>query len=139
MPVLARYTIKTALVHLALALVIGLALAAQSVFQLPAFIATLRPVFLHLLIVGWLTQLIFGVATWMFPKYSKEQPRGNPQLGWTVYLLLNLGLILRAIGEPLIVLQPGSIGGPSLVISALLQVTAGWLFIITIWPRVKER
>lgn len=139
MPVLARYTIKTALVHLALALVIGLALAAQSVFQLPVFIATLRPVFLHLLIVGWLTQLIFGVATWMFPKYSKEQPRGNPQLGWIVYLSLNLGLVFRAIGEPLIALQPGSIGGPTLVISALLQVTAGWLFIITIWPRVKER
>ncbi len=136
MPTLARYTIKTALVHLALALLIGLALAAQPVFGLPLWIARLRPVFLHLLIVGWLTQLIIGVAHWMFPKYTKEHPRGDLRLGWAVYWLLNLGLGLRALGE---VLEPGSPGGGLLALSALFQVSAGWLFIASIWPRVKER
>jgi hypothetical protein len=30
-------------------------------------IAGMFPVYLHLLNFGWLTQLLFGVALWMFP------------------------------------------------------------------------
>jgi hypothetical protein len=34
------------------------------------------PVYLHLFMIGWVTQMIFGVAYWMFPRVSKENPRG---------------------------------------------------------------
>ncbi|MBE2272255.1 MAG: hypothetical protein IAE80_28730 [Anaerolinea sp.] len=136
MPLLARAYIKAGLLHFAAALVLGVLVAAQPQFQLsPA----LRPVYLHLLIVGWITQLIIGVAYWMFPKRSKDQPRGSIRLGWIVFALLNLGLILRAVGEPLHALQPGSFSGALLAVSAVLQVTAGWLFIANTWGRVKER
>ncbi|MCK6578126.1 MAG: cbb3-type cytochrome c oxidase subunit I [Anaerolineae bacterium] len=139
MPPLARYHIKTGLVYFAAALLLGVLLAAQPVFALPPQIAALRPVFLHLLIVGWVTQLIMGVVYWMFPKESKERPRGSPRLGWAVFLLLNGGLALRVIGEPLLIFQPGPAAGAALAVSAVLQTAAGWGFIANTWARIKER
>lgn len=139
MPALTRFYIKTALIAFVLALILGALLAAQPLLSLPPLIAALRPVFLHLLIVGWITQLIIGVAYWMFPKQSKEHPRGSAKMGWAVYALLNLGLALRTAAEPLSVIYPHSLAGAALAISAVLQVGAGWLFVINTWPRVKER
>ncbi|MBZ0304883.1 MAG: hypothetical protein K8I82_02325, partial [Anaerolineae bacterium] len=83
------------------------------------------------------TQLIFGVALWMFPKYSKEKPRGSENLAWTTYLFLNVGLLLRLIGEPLTALNYQT--GWMLAVSAVLQLIAGWVFVINTWGRVKER
>ncbi len=139
MPLLARWTIKTALIYFAIALLVGVLLVMQPVLGLVSWIAALRPVFLHLLIVGWITQLIMGVAYWMFPKYTKEKPRGNTYMGWLVFILLNLGLVIRAICEPLFALQPNSGVGVGLAAAAVLQVAAGWLFIANTWARVKER
>jgi len=139
MPRLARLYIKTGLLYFVIALLMALALAAQPVFNLPAGIAALRPVYLHLLMVGWVTQLIFGVVYWMFPKYSKEQPRRSEKLAWWVFGLLNAGLILRAVGEPLATLRPDMNAGWLLAISALLQLAAGWGFVFNTWSRVKER
>jgi hypothetical protein len=103
----------------------------------PSLGAFLWPTYLHLLVLGWLTQLIFGVAFWMFPRYSAKEPHGNEWLGWTSYLLLNAGLILRAVGEPSLAL--GARTGWILVLAALLQLGAGWAFILNTWPRVKLR
>jgi cbb3-type cytochrome oxidase subunit 1 len=139
MPLLARWYIKTGLAHFAVALLIGLVLAVQPLLHLSSSLAVLRPVFLHLLIVGWITQLIIGVAYWMFPKQSREHPRGSIKVGWLVFALLNLGLILRGIGEPLFALNPDPSTGLLLAMSAVMQVVAGWLFIANTWTRVKER
>ncbi|MCZ7546968.1 MAG: cbb3-type cytochrome c oxidase subunit I [Anaerolineae bacterium] len=94
---------------------------------------------MHLLTVGWLTQLIIGVAYWMFPKYSKARPRGSERLGWATYALLNLGLALRAAGEPLMAAQPGANAGWLLAASAVLQMLAAWAFVANTWARVKSR
>jgi hypothetical protein len=70
MPVLIRWYLKAALIYLVAALGVGIVLAGQSVFNLPGFVRSLMPVYLHLFMVGWISQLIFGVVLWMFPKYS---------------------------------------------------------------------
>lgn len=139
MPLLARFYIKTGLGYFVAALAIALLLAAQPILQLPSGIHSLSPVYMHLLTIGWITQLIFGIAYWMFPKFSKEAPRGRLWLGWAVYLLLNSGLLLRAIAEPLTMLLADSGMGGLLVVSAILQLAAGWGFVINTWSRVKER
>ena len=77
MPRLTRYFIKTALVYLAVAVAIGLLLAARSTVDLPAELLALSPVYFHLFMVGWVMQLIFGMLFWMLPKYSRERPRGH--------------------------------------------------------------
>lgn len=139
MPTLTRWYLKTALLYLILALGLGMVLAARGVWPLPSFLNTLTPVYLHLFVVGWLTQLIFGMAFWMFPKASATRPRGDERLAWATYALLNIGLGLRAVSEGFATLEPQTLWGWWLALGAGLQWAAGLLFIYSIWPRVKER
>jgi len=139
MPLLTRLFIKSGLTYFIAALVTGLLLVARPLLALPPIVAGLSPVYFHLLMVGWVTQLILGVAHWMFPKYSREEPRGHLWLAWTTFVLLNTGLLLRVIAEPTRSVSSAPVWGWLLVLSALLQWLAGMAFVINLWPRVKER
>ena len=138
MPPLTRWFVKTSFVYLGLALIAGLLVALQSTLG-PSALGGLFPVYIHLFVLGWLTQLIFGVVFWMFPKYSAETPRGSERLGWWTYALLNLGLLLRAFAEPVNSIQPSLFSEWTLVLSATIQFLAGLLFVINSWGRVKEK
>jgi hypothetical protein len=134
MPTITRWLVKTSLVMLVAGLALGVYL------YLPgASVGGLFPLYLHLLTFGWLTQLIIGIALWMLPKYTLERPRGDERLNWLIYLCLNLGLVLRALFEPLPPTALPPWRGLGLVAAALLQWLAGMLFILQAWPRVKGR
>jgi len=135
----ARYFIRSALVYLPAAFVVGALVLLNQALALDSRLAALQPVFYHLLMVGWVTQLICGVALWMFPPYSREQPHGDERLGWFTYGALNAGLLLRVVFEPLRSWLPMPWLGWPLALSALLQVLAIWSFVTAIWPRVKGR
>ncbi len=135
MPKLTRWFLKAALVYLILALCSGMLLALPNGSPL----AGLFPIYIHTLAFGWLTQLIFGVALWMFPKFSSAKPRGYEWLGWVTFVLLNLGLILRIIFEPLQSTAPSLLFGWMLVISAILQWLSGAAFVVNTWARVREK
>jgi hypothetical protein len=137
MPLLTRLMLKTSLLYLALALLAGLLQASRSLLPAALRLPGLAPVYLHLFMVGWVSLLIFGVVFWMFPKFSREKPRGSEALGWGTFILINAGLILRVIGETSGLTGPG--WGWVLVFSAALQLLAGLLFVLNTWPRVKER
>ena len=139
MPPLSRWFVRTALVYFVAALITGVALMLRPVLNLPPEVAALQPVYFHLLMVGWVSQLIFGVVFWMFPKYTQERPRGSERFGWATFWLLNAGLVLRAVGEPVVALRPGSSAGWLVAASAILQMLAGWAFVANTWGRVKER
>ena len=139
MPPLTRWFVKTSLVHLIIALLVGMAMALQKLLPMPAELAAMGAVYVHLFVIGWVSQLIFGVAYWMFPKYSRSKPRGSESLGWATYSLLNSGLILRAISEPLVALRPETGLGWLLALAALCQWLAGLTFVLNTWGRVKER
>ena len=124
------------MLYLLAALLLSIAMQSPLRDQLP-LLAVLWPTYLHLLVVGWLTQLIFGVAFWLFPKHSAAHPRGSELLGWASFWLLNLGLILRAAAEPGQAL--GRDTGPLLFVAAAAQLAAGWAFVFNTWPRVRER
>lgn len=140
MPPLTRWMLKTSLLYLLAALVVGVL---QSSAQLPGvsgslpWLRSLEPVRVHLFVVGWISLLIFGVVFWMFPKYSREKPRGHEALGWAAYGLLNLGLLLRVAFEG--AAQPGTLSGWMLVVSALAQWLGGLSFFVLAWTRVKEK
>lgn len=135
MPILTRWFLKAALVYLVLALYAGILLALPG----ETLISGLFPVYIHTLAFGWLTQLIFGVALWMFPKYSSAQPRGHEWLGWATFILLNIGLTLRVIFEPLHGISPSTFSSWMLVIAAVLQWLSGLAFVANTWTRVKEK
>jgi hypothetical protein len=135
-PTLTRWFIKAAMLYLVVALLLSIAMQPPIRDELP-FLAAVWPTYLHLLVVGWLTQLIFGVALWLFPKHSPRRPRGDERLGWASFFLLNLGLVLRAVGEPSHAL--GHRVGALLIVAAVAQLLAGWSFVLNTWPRVRQR
>ncbi len=134
MPATTRWFVKTSLVFLILALLIGI------YQQIPAAVqGGIFPVYVHLLVFGWLTQLIFGIAVWMLPKFNTQHPRGYEWLNWGTYITLNMGLLLRLIFEPL---QSGRVSLPAgwaLVLAAILQWLAGMMFVFNAWSRIKGR
>lgn len=139
MPMLTRWFIKVGMLYFIGGLMIGTVMLLQPMMGWSTRLQVLRPVYLHFLFIGWVTQLIMGVGYWMFPKYSKANPRGSETIGWGVFILLNIGLILRAIGEPLVVLHPDANLGWTLATASLCLLLAGWGFIFNTWGRVKER
>jgi hypothetical protein len=135
----ARIYIKTALVQLVVSVLLGALLLVNAGLPLHRYVGLLLPVYYHLLMVGWATQLIAGVALWMFPPYSRERPRGDERLGWLAYGALNGGLLVRAVAEPLQLIRPTVWTSGGLVLSAIFQVSAIWLLVFALWPRVKGR
>lgn len=132
-----RWLLRAGLLWLLAGLAGAVLVAAREPLGLPAVLAAAGPTAFHLLTVGWLTQLIFGVAHWMFPRASAERPRGREGLMWAALLLLNAGLLLRLVAEP-----PAGIGHaslPALAASGLLQFAAAACFVANTWPRVRAR
>jgi hypothetical protein len=141
MRTLTRWFIKTSFVYFILALLVGVMLGTVSIWNLPVSVATIYPSYLHLMVEGWITMLIIGVAIWMFPKFSQEKPHGDERLGWACYALLNTGLLLRIISEPLLG-QNGSIAAmwtAILIVAAFLQWLGGMAFVLNAWGRVKVK
>lgn len=139
MPKLTRWFVKTSFLYLVAALIVGLLLAAGSTFALPFTVSGLDGAYFQLFMTGWITQLIFGVANWMFPVYTREAPRRNPTLGWLTYGFLNAGLILRVAGEPLVSSGEAQLWGWLLGTGSLLQWLAALTFVVNTWTRVKRR
>ena len=139
MPPLTRWFIKCSMISLVLAFLVRAVMAVLPVWEMQAGVAALAPVYLHLFMWGWVTQLIFGVVYWMFPKYSKDSPHGHEGLWQATFWLFNIGLLLRVIGEPLHLLRPEALWAWLTALSAVAQGLAGLFFVANTWPRVKER
>ncbi len=137
MPRLSRWCIKTGLVYFVLGLLLGIVISFDTVRFSTAGRA-LWLVYLHLLVVGWITMLIIGVAYWLFPRYDRDQPYGSVTLGWTGYVLLNGGLVLRAVVEPWTA-AGGRPFEPAVIVSAAAQLFGILAFVTLLWPRVKGK
>jgi hypothetical protein len=95
---------------------------------------------LHLLLVGWITQLSIGVAYWIFPRFLKEQdprPRGSDTLAWAVLVCLNAGLLLRFLFEPFYLLDAEPWLAGLMALSGVLQALAVVGFVWLVWGRIR--
>jgi hypothetical protein len=140
MPPLARIYVKAAFLYLMVAFVLGALMMLDQWLGFGRWLKTVYLSQLHLLVVGWITQLAIGVAYWIFPRYLKEQdphPRGSDALAWAVFLCLNAGLLLRFLFEPFYLMGPSPWLAALIALSGVLQAAAavgfGWL----IWGRVR--
>ncbi|MEZ4585398.1 MAG: hypothetical protein R2909_03235 [Gemmatimonadales bacterium] len=135
MPLVSRAFVLTGLLYLVAAMALGVSLGSGGLGV--AQVSIPYPVYVHLLAVGWLTQLIFGVAYWMFPGRPRKPSAVERVTVWSVYLSLNAGLLLRSVAEPML-----GRAGPwpvLLAIAALAQLLAVLLFVAHLWPRVAAR
>ena len=98
MPTLSRWFVRTALVYFVAALITGVALMLRPVLNLPPEVAALQPVYFHLLMVGWVSQLIFGHAPIILPGVMNVATNYSPAF-YAHLALLHTSLILRVTGD----------------------------------------
>ena len=134
MPLISRTFIKAGMIFFALSLITSL-LIEVNISALPGLI----PLFWHMLMVGWITQIIFGVSIWMFPGRNRDEGFKAQLWGWLTFIFLNTGLILRVISEPMSGVAATGIWKILLVLSAILQVFAVSTYIIEMWPRIMSK
>jgi hypothetical protein len=140
MPPIARTFVKAAFLYLVAAFLLGALMMLDRWLNISRWLKVVYVSQLHLLMVGWITQLAIGVAYWMFPRFLKGQdlrPRGSDGLAWAVLVCLNLGLLLRFVVEPFYLMGPRPWLALLLALSGVLQALAalgfGWL----IWGRIR--
>ena len=139
MPFLSRTIIRLAMVYLLLGLAGWTVFTANQYGYIGGTWFALRPVSIHWITVGWLTQLIFAVIYWMFPIISRDDPYGPTWIAWAGFAAINIGLLLRAIFEIGLSRGMSSDLEWGLVLAATLQWLGAVALVVVSWRRVKPR
>jgi hypothetical protein len=126
MPPISRILVRLSLIYFVIGSLAGVLWSVQLVPQ---------PVYYHLLLFGWVTQMIMGVSIWMFPKHPDDPDR--PVLLIAMVVLLNVGLIARAAGE--MAAMDDGWRTPALVFSAATQWLSAVMYVIVIWTRIRTK
>jgi hypothetical protein len=151
MPATARAFVKASLIYLGLGAVLGALLLINRWVFLGTVIGYLRVSHAQFLIVGWLTQLILGVAWWLFPPLAiglrpgspeparrGQAQRGSEPLFWVTFISLNAGILFRSVFAPLHSWTEIGLFNTLAGISGLFLLAAAITFVVNIWGRVRE-
>ena len=140
MPPIARTFVKAAFLYNLAAFLLGALMMLDRWLDFSRWLGALTMSQLHLLVVGWITQLAIGVAYWMFPRFLKEQdprPRGSDALAWFVLASLNAGLLLRFAVEPFYLMDAQSWLAALMALAGVLQALSAFAFGWIIWGRIR--
>lgn len=120
--------IKASLTWLALGVTLGVAMAAY-----PAWVVY-RPAHLHMLVLGFVTMMIFGVAYHVVPRFTGHPLYGRRAAGWH-WWVSNAGLLLMAVG---FIMRPhvGTSATPVLTAGGVLAASGAYLFAYLIWRTI---
>lgn len=141
MPRESRLFVKTGLLFLGLTFALGGVLLIVEAFGRPVPAAAIIE-HVHMGDVGWLVNIVIGIALWMLPLNRERFPATNgrypPGIAYACFALLNGGLAVRLIAEPWY--QLGSsppLAAALLVLAAVAQPLAIALFVFVAWQRVR--
>ena len=141
MPHQSRLFVKAGLLYLVVTFALGgaLLLLEAAGRPLPYIIGVEHA---HLGEVGWLVNIVIGIALWMLPLNRARFPATNGRYPsaavYACFALLNGGLLLRLIAEPWFQLggRP-PLAASALAIAAIAQPAAIALFVLIAWQRVR--
>jgi hypothetical protein len=151
MPTTSRIFCKASIIYLGIGAVLGAILLINRWLSLAPQIPVLKLSHVVILLAGWLTQLIMGVAWWLFPPLDiglkpdsltparrGQTQRGSEPLFWAALILLNAGVLLQAVFAPLYAWT--LIGAFNVLssISGLFLLAAAIAFVANMWRRVRE-
>lgn len=132
MPRLSKWMIRMAYIYLMLGFTVGgLLLSHKGVPFLPELWRWL-PVHIDLLFVGWVVQLIMGVAFWILPRFWQFPRRPKAYFAAAAFFCLNIGVWFAILGTILysqMFLFAGRVG----------EFVAVLLFGVHAWQRVVSR
>lgn len=126
MPRVAAWFIRTSLLYLVGGFALGALVLASKGIQLGFGIWAFRGVHIEMLLVGWMIQLVMGVAIWIFPRFVLHRaPRRSAVTAWLAFALLNSGVILV------------SVGGALVPAGRLVEIGAALSCAVHLWGRVS--
>jgi len=93
----------------------------------------------HAQVYGWVGLFIMGVAYFSVPKFMQTKlPALEP--GWTAYGLMLLGIVLRAIAQPL---AGSPVFGALVLVSAIAELVAVMIFVadlaLVLWQGMPDK
>jgi hypothetical protein len=134
---LVRLYVKTSLVFLLAGLALGAYATVEVNLRGRAVAWPVITAHTHLVLVGFMLMMVFGVATWMFPRPARDDPRYRPWLAVIVYWILTASTVARTVGE-LSAAAAGVRGGSVLAAAGGLgQLVGAVLFVVNMWARVR--
>ena len=126
MPRVTMWFIRASLCHMMGGFVLGALLLASKGIAMPPRVWALRPVHIEMLLVGWMIQLVLGVAIWIFPRFVlRQRPRRSEVTAWLAFALLNLGVVLVCLGDA------------TAAAGRVSELAAAASFAIHLWGRVS--
>jgi hypothetical protein len=128
---LSAWFVRTALAWLVAGTLLGALMLAGK--GMPALAPSLvwRAAHQELALIGWMLQLVFGVALWILPTPPGEPRDRQAGPGYIAYALLNAGVLAAAVGG-----LPG--GPPALVFAGRVLVAGAAVVVATILlPRMR--
>lgn len=141
MPFEVRLFIKTGIIYMIVTFLVGaVMLAAEGLGHPAPFVIGVEHG--HAGFVGWLVNVVIGVALWMFPLARETFPttagRYPPRAALACWTFLNVGLLMRLLIEPWYQLRGHpALAGAGLVVSAVLQASAIGIFASIVWHRIR--
>jgi hypothetical protein len=149
-PTTARAFVKASILYLGLGALLGALFFLNRWLPLGPALAALRVSHVQFLVIGWLTQLILGVAWWLFPPLEMglrgdgagpvrrgQSQRGSEGLFWITFATLNLGVLLRAVFEPLHTWTGVEAFLALAGLSGIFLLAAALAFVLNMWRRVR--
>lgn len=135
-PLVRRY-LKTAIVFLALGLVLGVWMIYAREFGAwqPMRI---RSAHTHALLVGFVMLMITGVALWMFPRPRPDDAVFRPVLAELAWWGIAGGTMLRVALEVALPPMPAAPWRALLVGAGVLQMLGILTFFATMWTRIRS-
>ncbi len=131
MPRFSRYSIRAALSYLVAGFALGALLLIDKAFGVHPRTWSWLPAHIEFLLLGFMLQLVMGVAYWILPRFRNPPVRGRSDAAWVALALLNAGVFTVSLSAPL--------GLPPLVslLGRCSEAGSALAFALHAWPRVK--
>ena len=139
MPFYTRWSLRFSFIYLLLTWFLEILRQSHILLGIPSILYFQYVGIIHLFFVGWLTQMIFGVAYWLFPTKNRESPRGYEPFNTASLYLLNIGLLMRLFFEPLLQFHYQHYLRWIYLTSSVFQLLAILFFSYNIWGRIRDK
>ena len=126
MPRVSAWFVRASLCHLVFGFTVGALLLADKGVPFAPGLWTLRPAHVEALLIGWVVQLVMGVAVWIFPRFAiRRAPQRSALTAWLAFALLNVGVVCVAAG------------GRWAAAGRVVEIAAAVSFVAHLWGRVS--
>lgn len=113
--------IKSSLIYFAIAVLVGL-----DITFMPGHLGSMMPVHAHLMLLGWITMMIYGVAYHILPRFSAS-PLYSDKMANVQFYLAHIGLIGMAVSFAM--RSYVNAGGMLLIVFSIIEAISIILFV----------